>query len=214
MLRLIAALYSPEEGPEPVANALGIFFAAVKGDQTVIKALLDGATTLIAILGAIAEDNPDVLRPIARKLLVWPDLIGTKEGYLAKNKWLLEHLEVGKGSSMRGKWQPESRTTATALLMHTWLHTNQGALALPRLTQGTRKQWFQAGWNALLDETGGHPERNNYLRQIGAHYGEHSKKVGAQKKVTPATRESNTREGIRKQLWQSFQSLTRHRPVR
>jgi hypothetical protein len=79
--RLIAGLYSPEEGPRPVADALGLFFAAVRGDQAVIKRLLDDAATLIAILQAIAKNNPDVLRPFARRLPVWPDLIRVKEGY-------------------------------------------------------------------------------------------------------------------------------------
>ena len=211
--RLIAGLYSPDEGLGPVADAVGVFWSAVRGDQAVIKDLLEGATTLIAILQAVAENNPEVLRPIARKVLFWPDLIGIKGGF-DNNRRLLEHLEVGKECSMRGKWQPESRATATALLMHTWVHTNQRSLTLPRLTQATRKQWFEAGWNALRDSTGGHPERNKFLRQIGLHYGEHSKQIEAQKKVTPATRESNIRAGIRKQLWQSFQSLTHHRPVR
>jgi len=208
--RLIAALYSPEEGPEPVADALGLFFAAVKGNQVVIKALLDGAATVIAILGALAENNPDVLRPIARRLLVWPDLIGLKEGNFDKNRWLLRHLEVGKECSMRGKWNPQAPATQTALLMLTWLRLNQNALELPSLTQGTREQWFEAGWTALLDVTAHHPEKDAYLRQIGQHYGQHSKKTGAQKNITAATRESNMRAGIKKQLRQSFKNLTAH----
>jgi hypothetical protein len=166
---LIAALYSPEEGPEPVADALGLFFAAVKNNQAVIKGLLDSAATVIAILGAIAKNNPDVLRPFARRLPVWPDLIGVKEGYRENNEWLLKHLEVGKECSIRGKWNPKSPATQTALGMWTWLQTNQSALELSRLTQTTRKQWFKAGWRALLDATEQHPEKNAYLRQIGLH---------------------------------------------
>lgn len=39
---LIQALYSPDEGPEqPLPEALGLFFGAVKGNQAVIKGLLD-----------------------------------------------------------------------------------------------------------------------------------------------------------------------------
>jgi hypothetical protein len=168
---------------------------------------------LIAILRAIAKNNPDVLRPVARRLLVWPDLIGVKEGYRENNEWLLKHLEVGKESYMRGKWNPKkSRATQAALSMWTWLHTNQNALGLPRLTQGTKEQWFEAGWTALLDVTYHHPEKDAYLRQIGQHYGQHSKNTGAQERVTPATRESNIRAGIKKQLRQSFKNLTGHLP--
>jgi hypothetical protein len=209
---LYAALYSPEEGPGPVADALGLFFAAVRGDQAVIRGLLDSATTVIAILGAIAINNPDVLRPIARKLMVWPDVIGVKEGYREKNEWLLKHLEVGKECSMRGKWNPKSPATATALFMYMWLQTNQRALGLPRLTHDTKKQWFEAGWMALCDVTQHHPEEHAFLRQIGRHYEQHSKNTGAQERVTAATRESNIRAGIKKQLWQSFKNLTQHLP--
>jgi hypothetical protein len=187
-------------------------FAAVKNNQAVIKGLLDSATTVIAILGAIAKNKPEVLRPFARRLMVWPDLIGVKEGYRENNEWLLKHLEVGKECSIRGKWNPNAPATQTALCMWTWLQTNQSALELPRLTQITRKQWFKAGWTALLDVTKQHPEKNAYLRQIGSHYGGHSRKTGAQKKVTPATCESNIRAGIRKQISQSFFNLTRHLP--
>jgi hypothetical protein len=142
---LIAASYSPDEGPEPVADALGLFFAAVQGDRVVINGLFNDAVTLIAVLGAVAKRNPDVLRPIARKQLFWPDLIGVKEGSSEHNRWLLKHLEVGKECSMRGKWNPKSPATQTALLMYTWLRTNQGALGLPPLAQETRKQSF---WKA------------------------------------------------------------------
>lgn len=209
---LIAVLYSPDEPPEGAAAARALFFAAVKGDLVVIKGLLDSAVTSIEILKAIAKKNPDVLRPIARKSLVWPDLIGIKEGSRDNNERLLKHLEVGKECSLRGKWNPKSPATQTALFMHTWLNTNQSLLGLHRLTQQTRKQWFETGWTALLDVTRHHPEKVSYLRQIGKHYGQHSKNTRAQKHVTPATRESNIRAGIRKQLWQSFQNLTRHVP--
>ncbi len=209
---LIARLYSPDEGPEPVADALGLFFAAAKGDLGVIKGLLDHAFTLITILRTIAENNPDVLRPLARKSLVWPDLIGIKEGSRDNNKWLLKHLQLGTECSMRGKWDPKSPATQTALSMLIWLTTNQRVLGLPNLTQETRKQWFETGWIALLNVTGNHPEKVAYLRRIGQHYGQHSKNTGAQKRVTLATRESNIRAGIKKQLWQSFQNLTQHVP--
>jgi len=57
-----------------------------------------------------------------------------------------------------------------------------------------------------------HPEKDSYLRRIGSHYGQHSKNIGAQEEVTPATREANIRAGIKKQVWQSFRSITRNVP--
>jgi len=208
--RLIAQLVSPDESRESVADALGLYFAAVKGNQAAIVRLLHHSATLIAILEAIAEDNPDVLRPIARKQFVWPALIGSK--HFDKNRSLLRHLQVGKKCSIRGKWNPKSRATSMALGMYMWLKMNQDALGLPHLTLETKKQWFETGWSVLCDVTDRHPEKDTFLRQIGQHYGQHSKNTGAQKRVTPRTRESNIRAGIRKQLWQSFRNVTRHAP--
>src|SRR5205823_12251692 len=93
--------------------------------------------------------------------------------------------------------------------MLTWLRLNQDALELPSLTQGTREQWFEAGWTALLDVTAHHPEKDAYLRQIGQHYGQHSKKTGAQK----TSRQQHAKaicEQESKQLRQSFKNLTAH----
>jgi hypothetical protein len=147
-----------------------------------------------------------------RERPVWPDLIGNRKVSIEWNKRLLDTLEVGKESALRGKANYKTRPTQTAALMLFWLKENQTILGLPILTQGTRNQWFEIGWDALLYFSGEHPEKDGYLRQIGSHYGQHSKNVGAQKKVTPATREANIRVGIRKQVWQSFQSITRHLP--
>jgi hypothetical protein len=96
--------------------------------------------------------------------------------------------------------------------MLNWLLNNQSALGVPPLTAKTRKLWFSTGWKALLVETNGHPEHHPYMRKIGTHYGDHSKNTGAQAKVTNATREANIRGGIRKQLWQSFKSVTKNIP--
>ena len=55
----------------------------------------------------------------------------------------------------------------------------------------------RSGMDSVVRCDRAHPEKDAYLRQIGQHYGQHSKKTGAQKNVTAATRESNMRAGIK-----------------
>ena len=208
-LHTVATLLSWCESDEEREHLEDLFVRADRGDGPAIRSLLDGAFTAIKFLRVIAQRNPDVLRPYARKAPLWPDLIGKRKVSIEWNRWLLDTLEVGKESPLRGKANYKAHATQTAALILYWLQENQATLGLPILTLRTRKQWFEIGWDALLYVSGEHPEKDNYLRQIGSHYGQHSKNIGAQEKVTPATREANIRAGIRKQVWQSFRSITR-----
>lgn len=211
-LHMVATLLSSCESDEEREQLQDLFVRADRGDGLAIKSLLDGAFTAINFLRVIAQRNPDVLRPYARKASLWPDLIGKRKVSIEWNRWLLDTLEVGKESPFRGKANYKAPATQTAALMRHWLTENRTILGLPILTQGTRKQWFEIGWDALLYVSGEHPENDNYLRQIGSHYRQHSKNIGAQEKVAPATGEANIRAGIKKQVWQSFRSITRSVP--
>jgi hypothetical protein len=212
-LHTVATLLSWCESDEERKHLQDLFVHADRGDGPAIRSLVDGAFTAIKFLRVIAQRNPDVLRPYARKADVWPDLIGKRKVSVEWNRWLLDTLEVGKESPLRGKANYKAPATQTAAFMLHWLKENRATLGLPILTQGTRKQWFEMGWDALLYVSGEHPESDSYLRQIGSHFGQHSKNIGAQEKVTPATREANIRAGIRKQVWQSFRSITRNVPL-
>ncbi len=211
-LHTVATLLSWCESVEEKEHLQDLFVRADRGDGLAIRSLVDGAFTAITMLRVIAQRHPDILRPYARRTPVWPDLIGKRKVSMEWNKRLLDTLEVGKESPFRGKANYKAPATQTAALMRHWLTENRTILDLPILIQGTRKQWFEIGWDALLYVSAEHPENDNYLRQIGVHYGQHSKKIGAQKQVTPATREVNIRAGIKKQVWQSFRSITRNVP--
>ena len=79
---------------------------------------------------------------------------------------------------------------------------------LPPLTKRTAKKWFNVGWDALMEATEGHPERDPELRPLGIYRARHSVYEGAQKKETPGTVEANIRDGIKARLLEAVTSLS------
>jgi hypothetical protein len=77
-------------------------------------------------------------------------------------------------------------------------------LALEPLSVDTIDEWFDAGWNLLLEETQGHPERHPDLRQLGTY--RKAKTIAAN--LTPnlggKASESNIRDGIKERLKRAF----------
>lgn len=186
-----------------------------EADPRAVDLLLRMAWGCVAALDTLARERPELLQPLARKLIMWPAFIGKKsalsgerkkrkDGKRSLNEWLIDTIELGADSPHKGNWNPYSPATQAAIGMHKWLGENRETLKLPELTQKTVDCWFELGWKALLAATNWHPEKHEYLREIGRHYASHSKNTGAQKEVTPATRETNIRGGIRKQVRQSF----------
>ena len=80
--------------------------------------------------------------------------------------------------------------------------------ALSPLTKQTAKEWFNVGWDALMEATEGHPERDPELRPLGIYRARHSVYEGAQKKETPGTVEANIRDGIKARLLEAVTSLS------
>jgi hypothetical protein len=78
-------------------------------------------------------------------------------------------------------------------------------LALQPLGADTIDQWFDAGWNMLLEEMQGQPEKNVALRALGSYRRNHT--------VTspPGTKasESNIRDGIKERLRGAFSEVVR-----
>ena len=79
---------------------------------------------------------------------------------------------------------------------------------LPPLTKRTAKEWFNVGWDALMEVTDGHPEHDSELRPLGLYRTRHSVYVGAQKIETPGTVEANIRDGIKARLLEAVTSLS------
>lgn len=185
-------------------NLAGLFCLAGNGDERALSIFLDLAFLMTEYLDMFARRQPEKLRPHARNKLAWPMYVGPKRG--KTNDALLRKIELGR-NLRTGKWNPSARSTAVALMIWKWLGQNCDDLKLPPFNSKTGKQWFEQGWTALLYATSGRPEKDEFLRHIGNHRERHSENIGQQKKATSATRETNIRDGIKKQLWQSFKNF-------
>lgn len=187
---------------------------ADRGDAKAVELLATIATDAIQVLRGLAERQPELLRPFARKCACWPDMVAKHPGAKRRNDWLLEELQVGAESADAVNWRVDSPASQQALFLRNWLGENQVALGLPDLTHATRKKWFEAGWKCLLQATDGKPEKDKFLAQIGQHRAKHSEHEGQQTHATARTSATNVRDGIKARLWQSFQTLTKRFPLK
>jgi hypothetical protein len=195
---------------EFVHRIAGVARLAQWGNLTAATLLYNVATVATLHLQNVARKRPTLLKKFSTKADTWPTLIGTlnKKGKCRNstfNQWLSDTLEIGRESLWRGKWKASSPATQCALQMITWLFNNRTLLKLPTLNKKTQLQWFSAGWAALCQACGGHPETDEYLRKIGNHRATHNS--GTNK---AATTEANIRDGIKKQIRQSFISLCKN----
>jgi len=180
---------------------------SANGDQLALFNLVGIVAKTANRINTIATLRPELVRPLAQISLAWPGLLSRNKAHREEMRMFINKIELGLKAIGGGASQLDKRATETAFKLYLRLQKNQLSLRLPPLTTTTWDVWFRAGWKMLLLATSGHPEKDEFLREIGKHYGEHSKNTGQQKKVTPATREANIRAGIRKQLRQSFKGL-------
>ena len=177
------------------------------GDQLALFNLVGIVVETSNRINRIASVRPELVRPLAQISLGWPGLLSRNKAHREEMRTLIDKIELGSKAIGGGASQLNKPATETAFELYLRLQKNQLSLQLPPLTTATADVWFEAGWKMLLRTTSDHPEKNEFLRQIGEHYGEHSKNTGQQKRVTFATREANIRAGVRKQLRQSFKGL-------
>jgi hypothetical protein len=87
--------------------------------------------------------------------------------------------------------------------------------SLRPLKEGAWKEWFEVGWEALLDVTQGHPETYKDLRRIGQYREkvyERKRRIGlknAKRRDTTKTRNSLIRDGIRWKVRAAFRRITK-----
>jgi hypothetical protein len=177
------------------------------GDQLALFNLVGIVAETTHAINAIASVRPELARPLAQISLGWPAVISRKKAHREEMRTLIDKIQLGTKSICNGASQLDKPATKIAFQLYLLLQENQPSLQLPPLTTETWDVWFRAGWEMLLWTTNRHPEKDESLREIGRHYGQHSKNSGQQEKVTPATREANIRAGIRKQLRQSFKLI-------
>ena len=184
-----------------------LLILSANGDQLALFNLVGIVVETTNRINTIATVRPELVRPLAQISLAWPGSISRNKAHREEMRTLIDKIELGSKAIGGGASQLDKPATETAFKLYLRLQKNQLSLRLPPLTTATWDVWFRAGWKMLLRATSGHPEKDGFLREIGRHYGEHSKNTGQQKKVTSATREANIRAGIRKQLRQSFKGL-------
>ena len=200
-----------------------VFRAAECGDPAAVELLIGSAFYTTEALELIARKFPEHLKKHSRRHLKWPGFIGKKailSGHLKPsragkkggnqplNAWLVERLELSKECPLRSNWQPQSAATQTAFFMLEWLCINATPLRLPPLNSKNRDLWFEKGWGALSEATGGKPECDPYLRDIAENQGREKSMRQAIK--TPKSIEGNIRDRLKSSLKQSFKTLTQH----
>jgi hypothetical protein len=72
----------------------------------------------------------------------------------------------------------------------------------PLSIEGAWKEWFDVAWEAVLEATNGHPERDPRLRPLGKF--RNNRRVVKDGNAKAGTREANIRDGIRSSLKRAF----------
>ena len=186
-------------------------FHLADNDEKALRLLIDIAKNAVQGLEGITRRQPHLLRPFARKSSLWPSFIGRKRKALATlHKERLRELQIGADNPYHGNWQYESPATATAIYMHSWLLRHQSVLLLPAFNEpGAASRWFRVGWRALLVRTDGHPEKDNFLKQLGQRK---LKRTAARYKggrLPPQSEAVNRRAEIRRRLKQAYLGFVR-----
>jgi hypothetical protein len=189
-----------------------IFHLADNGDEKALRLLIDIAKGAVQGLEDITRRQPDLLRPFARRSSLWPSFIGRKRKALAVlHKARLRELQIGADNPYRGNWQYESPATTTAIYMHRWLLLYRSVLRLPASNEpGAASRWFAVGWRALLVRTDGHPEKDNFLKQLGQRK---LKRAAARYKggrLPPQSEAVNRCAEIRRRLKQAYLGFVRN----
>jgi hypothetical protein len=189
-----------------------VFHLADNGDRKALRLLIDLAKGAVQGLDNIADRQPHLLRPFARKSSLWPSFIGKKAKALASwHRMRLRELQIGADNPYGGNWQVDSPATQTAIVMHRWLLLNQSVLRLPDPNKaGAATKWFDVGWRALLVRTDGHPEKDNFLKQLGQRNLSRTAARYKGGKLPVQTEMVNRRAEIRRRVRQAYLGFIRN----
>ena len=182
---------------------------AENGDKRALDLLVNTARRSTQFLELLAWKNPCLLHAYSTTALTWPAFISNNK-YINKNsRRLNQRLKLASKCSMKGSWNPYSKSTLEAITMLDWLLQNTDILQLPALSNKTWDKWFEVGWERILWETNNQPENNQQLRTIGARQG-HTKTDSAFLTKSARTLKSNIRDRLKAALRASFKSLTKN----
>jgi hypothetical protein len=209
-------------------------FLISSGNRDAIAALARLARATTSKLSSLTPANIDQLKGLACRRVNWPVLRGGSPLH-GDDDAQFKQLAVGTCApfgcemlpGLKKKAHKAAMRIAIELLcrLDDWRTREDGAIYWGRPLFGTEAEmkarqleafsretwpdWFPLAWDILLEEHGGHPERNPELRSLGEYRKKHSVQEGAQKNLTPATAESNIKDGIRDRLRRAFEQLAR-----
>jgi hypothetical protein len=181
---------------------------AQAGDTEMVEKLHWIAVKAIAVLNSLVIKNPKVLRPIARKELCWPALIGRKRSIKQTNDHIIKIIELGADEvwfSNRG-WQMSAPSTQAAFDLFLTAESYQNDWRLPPLTNKTKRTWFEAAWQQMLND-GIEPEKIPWLAPVGkSAIGKRSISRGMPAQ-TGGMKHDDVRAEIKRQVWNAFEKL-------
>jgi len=203
---------------------------AVEGDVEALSELSDMIETVVGRLNGL---KPEFVRQVARKRVLWPVLAGQHPLQIEAVSKALTALQVGEET----EWKKQARwgvgwggglsvasreaiclvgllkanarlgRVVTKADWRNWPQWAKACCTLPTLTKDTAANWFEIGWQAILEETNSRPEDVPELRALGEYRAKHSERAGQQKRATPRTAAVNIRARIKERIAQALHSL-------
>jgi len=130
--------------------------------------LWNAARKLVTALHDMAQKRPELLRPIARQIILWPGFISRKRAFDTENAKLMDKIELGVGGPYSTKqWRISATSTQFAIRLHLEGQKHAKQLGLPPLTKKNKKTWFERIWKYAVDDLNIEPEKNPVLAKLG-----------------------------------------------
>jgi hypothetical protein len=157
------------------------------------------ACRLVTELHDMAQERPELLRPIARQIVFWPGFISRKRAFDTANDKLIDKIELGVGGPYSTKrWHLEAASTQFAMRLHWLCRTYEQQLGLPPLTTEKNKWiWFEQIWNYAVNVLHIKPEDNPHLAKLG--------NAAVTRNINASAEDK--RAEIKKQVWNAFNGL-------
>jgi hypothetical protein len=181
---------------------------AQAGDARMVAKLHQIAVKAIVGLNWLVLKKPEVVRPIARKELCWPALIGRKRSIKQTNDRIIKIIELGADEALfsnRG-WQMSAPSTQAAFDLFLTAVSYQENWKLPPLTSKTKRTWFEVAWQQMLND-GIEPEKIPWLAPVGkSAIGKRSISRGMSEQ-TDGMKRDDVRAEIKRQVRNAFDKL-------
>jgi hypothetical protein len=182
-----------------------------------IERLLEKASKYVQQLNEIAKSRPELLVPIARKLIKWPGFISPKHAFQKQNDELINEIQLGVDSPFSPKrWRPSAPTTQMAIDIYKLCCTYEKQWQLPPLTKETKRLWFDRGWDYRVNVLGIVPEKDPVLARLGKSAAR--ERSGLDNKSVLAAkyrgRACDVRAEIKRQVWNTFNRMLSNKSLR